>query len=84
MVVLHNSQSKKSVLPHEMIDGEIGIIIECQNNTQHVGKIVQRYKDDLICVGEGWGSGWTGNCKSEFGSSMKIEILPAGTLLEIK
>lgn len=68
----------------EIRDGDIAIILEWAGASCHYGKIVQRYKDSLITLGEASGEGWSNGFKKwEDRKDLLVRILPKGTELVI-
>lgn len=69
----------------DMKDGDVAVIRQWDtSNTNYVGRIVQRYGDDLITLGapsgNGWDYGWMRNQKR--GSVLlMVEPLKPGTTL---
>lgn len=51
-------QSKDSVHLLTMKDGDVAVIDQWGVHLGYIGKVVQRYKDYLISVGEASGQGW--------------------------
>jgi hypothetical protein len=63
----------------EMEDGDIAIITKWDNPHDHCGEIVQRYKDDLISLGEPWGQSWSPFFTHTIPIACRVRILPKGT-----
>lgn len=63
----------------EMNDGDIGIITTSPH-FEYTGRIVQRYGDDIVMLGESW-AGWTKGATEI--STIQVRILQPGEILEI-
>jgi hypothetical protein len=79
MVKLKNTN--KVIEASEMKDGQIGVIHE--HAASYVGRIVQRYKNILIVIGEDSGYSFTSLLGSSAAGSVKIRLLEAGDTIEI-
>lgn len=78
-----------------MCDGDVAIITQWgtvpDHTTDHVGKVVQRYNDSLIVLGQTAGKSWPGLFKPfEVQVSIdiswddcRVRVLDKGTILEI-
>jgi hypothetical protein len=64
----------------KMKDGDIAVIRQWPGVEDYNGRIVQRYRDTLVCLGEPSGQSWVPTIDKLKG---KVEILKSGTLLEI-
>jgi hypothetical protein len=50
-----------TIIPaHDMADGQVGVIVQWGSNSEFEYRVVQRYGDDLVQIGERSGHGWTG------------------------
>jgi len=76
-------EPKQNGIPiSEMKDGDLGVITDWDGwGHCHVGRIVQKYGDDLISVGMASGHCWVSFFKNNGGC--RVRILPKGTKLEI-
>lgn len=68
----------------KMEDGDIAEIVKWGINHIQIGKIVQRYKNNLIVIGSHSGAGWSdifkpGVCLDD----CIVRILPPGTQIEL-
>jgi hypothetical protein len=76
---------------NKMVDGQIAIIRKWSVPT-YIGRIVQRYQDSLIALGEPSGNSWPNlfksqaNCQPPLSDTSEhyVEILGAGTVIEIE
>lgn len=60
MVKLNKKKKEKNVvLMRDLKDGQIAEVID-KNYPQYIGRIVQRYKDYGVPIGNRAGAGWTG------------------------
>ena len=83
MVKLKEISNSNLIAPNQLEDGQIGVIRECEGMTCHTDKVVQRYGDNLLELGQPFGHQWSDMCRRESGTTMKIEVLPVGSLIEI-
>jgi hypothetical protein len=81
MRIFDKENEKILITPSEMKDGEIGII-EVHVSCESVGRIIQRYQDLFIVLGETNGCSFT-SASNYNRRDFLIRILPKGTLLEI-
>ena len=66
-------------LPSEVKDGEICIVREWFNtNNPPIGALMQRYLNNFIILGKGWGSAYEG-----LSDNVRLEVLPKGTIIEL-
>jgi hypothetical protein len=83
------TKADKSIPLREMKDGDIAKIVQWgsiksfSNDVLYYGEVVQRYRDDLLCVGKSSQHGWGKIFPDAFGDNYRVEILPKGTVLEI-
>lgn len=81
MKIIEESKSEIPVL--DMQDGHIGIITAWKWST-HVGDVVQRWGEHLICLGKGYTSSWPHFFnETSVGFGNRVRILPPGSKLEI-
>lgn len=77
MVKVNRKQQERIVCIDEMKCGQIGEIVEWDGVTRYLGRIVQRYENGLVTIGENWGSSFptsiSGNC-----SNFKVRLLEEG------
>ena len=64
-----------------MEDGQVGIITKWSIGS-YEGDIVQRYGNDLICIGKPIGNSWS-NLFGEEHLGCMVEILEKGTQIEL-
>ena len=64
----------------DMKDGEIGVIVDWLYEDK-IEFVVQRYYNNLICLGKPGGKGWTGFFDSKHKCRHKVEILISGDSL---
>ena len=80
MVTLNKNKEKKVILMRDLKDGQIAVVLknaECFSDYE--GKIVQRYGDEAVSIGEDYEKGWP-NINS---STLKVRILKKGEILTI-
>lgn len=68
----------------EMEDCDVGVLIDKTGYGSRSGRIVQRYKDNLITLGSNSGHGWSSYFKSlnEFGESkFNVQLLKKGDMI---
>lgn len=83
MVKIAQEPKDNTISVLDMKDGDIAIIVDWSSR-DHLGKIVQRYKDNLITVGKHSGEGWSSFfLTTDESPKRRVRILPKGTLLEI-
>jgi hypothetical protein len=63
MLKLKNNDRPDVIWVGDMMDGDIGVITSWPTGghllvSKYIGRIVQRYKNDLITVGASWTDGW--------------------------
>ena len=79
MVELNKKKKEKQVVEMNALkDGQIGVVVD-KRYPDYCGKIVQRYKDCGVPIGQNSGSGWTG---IEL-NTLKVRILKEGERLTI-
>ncbi len=79
---LYRKNDDKSIPAKEMQEGQIGVITSW-SATSVEGRIVTRYKSDLITLGNR-DSHWPGWFNAGYDQhKCRVEILPVGTLLEV-
>jgi len=74
------NETTNDIYVGELKDGQIGIITEWGRHTQYIGRIIQRYKDSLVVLGEQSENGWY---SIPIDNDYRVRILPKGTKLEI-
>lgn len=74
--------TKNIIKASEMKDGQIGVIHEhlCAD---YVGRIVQRYREVLITIGESSGSSFPSLLGSSAAEIVEIRLLEVGDIIEI-
>ena len=84
-VALEENNKHRIVHPSEMRDGEIGVIVKWEPDN-YIGRIVQRYNDILITIGEPTGKAFPDICRYSTGttSSCKVRILEKGEKIVIQ
>jgi hypothetical protein len=79
MVRLNKKKKEKNVVQmQDLKDGQIAVVID-KCYPQYRGRIVQRYKDYAVPIGQSWGKGWT----SADNITLKVRILRDGERLTI-
>jgi hypothetical protein len=73
--------TNKVIKASEMRDGQIGVIHE--HAASYVGRIVQRYNNILIVIGEDSGHAFPSLLGSSAAEGVKIRLLEAGDTIEI-
>ena len=74
--------TNKVIKASEMKDGQIGVIHE-HSCPDYFGRIVQRYKEVLITIGESSGHAFPSILGSSAAENVKIRLLEAGDTIEI-
>lgn len=72
-----------TIAVYEMRDGQIGIITKWRLHDLYIGKIVQRFEDSIIVIGEESDNSWPNFCHNKF-DDCRVRILPNGTQLTIQ
>lgn len=79
MVKLNKKKKEKQIVEmKDLKDGQIGVVVD-KRYPSYCGKIVQRYKDYGVSIGQSSGSGWTG---VEL-NTIRVRILREGERLMI-
>lgn len=65
----------------ELRDGEIAVILSSPHR-HHIGKIVMRYKEDLISIGEDCGKAWSQFFPTS-SSEIRVRVLERGEQIVI-
>jgi hypothetical protein len=79
MVKLNKKKKEKNVVEmKDLKDGQIGVVVD-KRYPQYCGRIVQRYKNYAVPIGERCGSGWS----SVDNVTLKVRILRDGERLTI-
>ena len=79
MVKLNKKKKEKNVvLMRDLKDGQIAVVVD-RRYPQYSGRIVQRYKNYAVPIGEKHGSGWTGIDNV----TLEVRILREGERLTI-
>ena len=81
-VKLVDKSDPTTINMHDMKDGDIGEIVEWPISS-YTGRIVQRYKQYLLCVGRPSEYGWGTLFNTDRDESCRVRILQPGELLEI-
>jgi hypothetical protein len=71
----------KSVRIDQMEDGDIAVVRDAGETSIEIGKLVQRYKANLIFIGER-----SGKCFTDYfigRTTVKVEILKPGTQISV-
>lgn len=84
MPVKLESSSTKSIYVLDMKDGQIAEIVSWSSSYKHIGRIVQRYKNNLICIGLQNESGWTDVFFAELPKECRVRILEKGEKIVIQ
>jgi hypothetical protein len=71
--LVNSSKSEKTIGTLE--DGQIAIVID----HRHCGEVVQRYGDNCIVIGKGYGQGWS-SCNN---NSIKVRVLEDGETIKV-
>lgn len=59
MIKLVKKEKLEGIWAGDMKDGNVGVIVAHPNSgCGYLGKVVQRYDDDLIVIGMSHGNGW--------------------------
>ena len=79
MVKLNKKKKEKTVVRmQDLKDGQIAVVVD-KRYPQYKGRIVQRYKDYGVPIGNRAGAGWTGI----EGITLEVRILKDGERLTI-
>ena len=79
MVKLNKKKKEKNVVQmQDLKDGQIAVVVD-KRYPSYCGKIVQRYKDCGVSIGQVSGSGWSGIESN----SLEVRILRDGERLTI-
>ena len=81
-VKLRKENDPMTINMHDMEDGDIGEIINW-NVHDYIGRIVQRYGQHLLSVGQRSGKGWAGMFNAQRDENRRVRILEPGEVLEI-
>jgi hypothetical protein len=82
---IYEDSYEDDILLNEMRDGQIGIITNWdQNPKYYIKRIVQRYKDDLITLGENSSNSFEGIFNNtSLNNNYRVKILPPGTKFKL-
>lgn len=70
-------------IPAQMMeDGQIGVIISWSTGS-YLGKIVQRYKDNLVSLGEESGQSWSNWFDGRKAEDCRVRLLTKKDLLQL-
>jgi hypothetical protein len=83
MVELVKKEEPAGIWVGDMMDGDIGVIVEWNNSLLYLGRIVQRYGDDLVAIGLSSGGGWSESLSRpcRLPSSCRVRLLEKGEML---
>lgn len=77
-------QHLNSYIPlKKMKDGDVAEVMFWPNEPFMTSKVIQRYKDIIIILGEDSGQSYPGILGTERSATIKVNILTEGTILEI-
>jgi len=76
------SEPANDVQVGEMKCGQIAIIVRWSLSI-YVGRIVQRYENKLVTLGEDAEKSWSCFESLEKNSKLRVRILPKGTIIEL-
>jgi hypothetical protein len=80
---LHKKEQDNTIPVYHLADGQIAIITEWDASGEYyVGRIIQRYEDILITLGEPNGAAFT-TALEKLNEKLRVRVLEPGTLLEI-
>lgn len=70
----------------DMKDGDVGVITKWGTNDHYVGRIVQRYRDNIVSIGLEEGCSWSGWCSGHGKNSpdCQVRLLKSGDVLEVQ
>jgi len=68
VIELVEKDKPKGIWTGDMEDGDVGVIVSWLCGT-HLGRIVQRYKNNLVSIGRPSGNGWSLAFKRSFSFS---------------
>ena len=85
MIKLVNNEQPKSICVNDMQDGDIGVVVVWSDG-RYLGRIVQRYKDHLLVVGEQSGREWDTIFNSGLGrwEDCHVRLLEKGETLIVE
>lgn len=77
---------KSDISINDMRDGQIGVITRWGNHDEYLGRVVQRYGDSLITLGQCYGRGFYRpiGIESANEGKLRVQILENGTLLRLE
>ena len=81
-VKLRKEEQKPGICVYDMKDGDIGEIVDWPIE-QYIGRIVQRYKNCLLIVGQDSRKGWSEIFDRPHDNHCRIRLLQPGEMLEI-
>jgi hypothetical protein len=79
MVTLNKNKEKKVILMQDLKNGQIAVVLKNDGFSRYEGKIVQRYGNSAVSIGEESGEGWS-NIQE---NTLKVRILKQGEILTI-
>lgn len=80
MVKLKNVNKENSIPVSKLRDGQIGIITEWGTNDGYKGMIIQKFNENLVCIGLNYENGWDNIPQS---TDCRVLIIGEGTELII-
>jgi len=81
-VVIYEEGKSDSIPVSYLRDGEIAVIVEIPGRPQYIGKLLQRYYDHLVLLGEPGNLGWSRGavtCDETF----RVRRISAGAILRV-
>ena len=82
MLELQNRPFDGTVNAGTLVEGQVAVIVSW-NNEDHIGKIVQRFRDSLIHLGGQPGSSFTTFFESRTPDTYRVRILKPGETLVV-
>lgn len=62
---------------NQMVDGQLAVVIDKPEYGKYTGKVVQRFDNHFVVIGERYGLSWDSGC------SLPVRLLQPGELIEI-
>jgi hypothetical protein len=82
-VTIRLKTSSSPILSHDMKDGDVGVITEWSENNHYIGRIVQRFGQDMVALGMNSRKGWCGWFTMACQKDCRVRLLQSGDVLEV-
>lgn len=83
MSVKLTNQIIEDISVYEMKDGQIAVITKWGGSPYYIGRIVQRYGNNLITIGMDCGRTWPGLFNEKPDSELRVRLLKPGETITI-